>query len=154
MEESKALFRTIITYSWFQNSSVILFLNKKDLLAEKVMYSHLADYFPEYNGALLEYFFGRTTIRFLSFFKNIINEGEDLNILFLPLWKASCLVSIVDYVSANDRWFFEIKNLKIDLRTTFSNLSENFFASKLWNFQQSETVCIDRTFDRIIFYSN
>ncbi|XP_015278805.1 PREDICTED: guanine nucleotide-binding protein subunit alpha-11 [Gekko japonicus] len=31
MEESKALFRTIITYPWFQNSSVILFLNKKDL---------------------------------------------------------------------------------------------------------------------------
>uniref|UniRef100_A0A914I991 Guanine nucleotide-binding protein subunit alpha n=1 Tax=Globodera rostochiensis TaxID=31243 RepID=A0A914I991_GLORO len=50
MEESKALFRTIITYPWFQNSSVILFLNKKDLLAEKILYSHLADYFPEYDG--------------------------------------------------------------------------------------------------------
>lgn len=52
MEESKALFRTIITYPWFQNSSVILFLNKKDLLAEKILYSHLADYFPEYDGFL------------------------------------------------------------------------------------------------------
>jgi GTPase SAR1 family protein len=50
MEESKALFRTIITYPWFHNSSVILFLNKKDLLAEKILYSHLADYFPEYDG--------------------------------------------------------------------------------------------------------
>jgi hypothetical protein len=50
MEESKALFRTIITYPWFQNSSVILFLNKKDLLAEKILYSHLSDYFPEYDG--------------------------------------------------------------------------------------------------------
>uniref|UniRef100_A0A4W6GCP4 Guanine nucleotide-binding protein subunit alpha n=1 Tax=Lates calcarifer TaxID=8187 RepID=A0A4W6GCP4_LATCA len=50
MEESKALFRTIITYPWFQNSSVILFLNKKDLLEEKIMYSHLVDYFPEYDG--------------------------------------------------------------------------------------------------------
>ncbi|TMW44590.1 hypothetical protein DOY81_010330 [Sarcophaga bullata] len=49
MEESKALFRTIITYPWFQNSSVILFLNKKDLLEEKIMYSHLVDYFPEYD---------------------------------------------------------------------------------------------------------
>jgi len=37
MEESKALFRTIITYPWFTNSSVILFLNKKDLLDEKIM---------------------------------------------------------------------------------------------------------------------
>uniref|UniRef100_A0A1I8IWB5 Guanine nucleotide-binding protein subunit alpha n=1 Tax=Macrostomum lignano TaxID=282301 RepID=A0A1I8IWB5_9PLAT len=50
MEESKALFRTIITYPWFSNSSVILFLNKKDLLEEKVMYSHLVDYFPEFDG--------------------------------------------------------------------------------------------------------
>ncbi|XP_012174290.1 guanine nucleotide-binding protein G(q) subunit alpha isoform X3 [Bombus affinis] len=50
MEESKALFKTIITYPWFQQSSVILFLNKKDLLEEKIMYSHLVDYFPEYNG--------------------------------------------------------------------------------------------------------
>uniref|UniRef100_A0A4W4EWE3 Guanine nucleotide-binding protein subunit alpha n=1 Tax=Electrophorus electricus TaxID=8005 RepID=A0A4W4EWE3_ELEEL len=50
MEESKALFRTIITYPWFQNSSVILFLNKKDLLEEKISYSHLVDYFPEFDG--------------------------------------------------------------------------------------------------------
>ena len=53
MEESKALFKTIITYPWFQHSSVILFLNKKDLLEEKIMYSHLVDYFPEYNGESL-----------------------------------------------------------------------------------------------------
>ncbi|XP_011437271.1 guanine nucleotide-binding protein G(q) subunit alpha [Crassostrea angulata] len=51
MEESKALFRMIITYPWFQNSSVILFLNKKDLLEEKIMLSHLVDYFPEFDGA-------------------------------------------------------------------------------------------------------
>ena len=53
MEESKALFRTIITYPWFQNSSVILFLNKKDLLEEKITYSHLVDYFPEFDGELV-----------------------------------------------------------------------------------------------------
>ncbi|XP_031834163.1 G protein alpha q subunit isoform X7 [Nomia melanderi] len=50
MEESKALFKTIITYPWFQHSSVILFLNKKDLLEEKIMHSHLVDYFPQYTG--------------------------------------------------------------------------------------------------------
>ena len=54
MEESKALFKTIITYPWFQHSSVILFLNKKDLLEEKIMYSHLVDYFPEYDGACID----------------------------------------------------------------------------------------------------
>ncbi|XP_052264293.1 guanine nucleotide-binding protein G(q) subunit alpha-like [Dreissena polymorpha] len=50
IEESKALFRTIITYQWFQNSSVILFLNKTDLLEEKIMHSHLVDYFPDFDG--------------------------------------------------------------------------------------------------------
>ncbi|XP_051552139.1 guanine nucleotide-binding protein subunit alpha-14-like isoform X1 [Myxocyprinus asiaticus] len=50
MEESKALFRTIISYPWFQESSIILFLNKTDLLEEKISTSHLADYFPEYRG--------------------------------------------------------------------------------------------------------
>lgn len=60
MEESKALFKTIITYPWFQHSSVILFLNKKDLLEEKIMYSHLVDYFPEYDGKyqkFMQFFF-------------------------------------------------------------------------------------------------
>ncbi len=28
----------------------MLFLNKVDLLEEKIMYSHLVDYFPEYDG--------------------------------------------------------------------------------------------------------
>lgn len=55
MEESKALFKTIITYPWFQHSSVILFLNKKDLLEEKIMYSHLVDYFPEFDGAFSQF---------------------------------------------------------------------------------------------------
>nr|XP_010964986.1 guanine nucleotide-binding protein subunit alpha-11 [Camelus bactrianus] len=54
MEESKALFRTIVTYPWFQNSSVILFLNKKDLLEDKILYSHLVDYFPEFDGPQLD----------------------------------------------------------------------------------------------------
>nr|XP_015221211.1 PREDICTED: guanine nucleotide-binding protein subunit alpha-14-like isoform X2 [Lepisosteus oculatus] len=50
MEESKALFKTIITYPWFQQSSVILFLNKTDILEEKIIYSHIVEYFPEFTG--------------------------------------------------------------------------------------------------------
>ncbi|XP_016957021.1 G protein alpha q subunit-like isoform X1 [Drosophila biarmipes] len=50
MEESKCLFQTIIHYEWFQDKSVILFLNKNDLLEEKIKDSHLVDYFPEYDG--------------------------------------------------------------------------------------------------------
>ena len=50
MRESLALFEAIVGYPWFKKSSVILFLNKKDLLEEKIMYSDLADYFPDYTG--------------------------------------------------------------------------------------------------------
>ena len=55
MEESKALFKTIISYPWFQNSSFILFLNKLDILDEKIMYSHLVDYYPEFDGLFYEF---------------------------------------------------------------------------------------------------
>ncbi|XP_076140438.1 guanine nucleotide-binding protein subunit alpha-14-like [Alosa pseudoharengus] len=50
MVESKALFKTIISSNWFTDSSIILFLNKKDILQEKILKSHLADYFPAYTG--------------------------------------------------------------------------------------------------------
>ncbi|XP_053704440.1 guanine nucleotide-binding protein subunit alpha-11-like isoform X1 [Synchiropus splendidus] len=50
MEESMALFQAIINCKLFRKSSVILFLNKIDLLEEKVMHSHLVDYFPEFDG--------------------------------------------------------------------------------------------------------
>ena len=69
MEESKALFKTIITYPWFQHSSVILFLNKKDLLEEKIMYSHLVDYFPEYDGTY-------TCLSFEARFQTDIGNGR------------------------------------------------------------------------------
>ncbi|XP_050327079.1 guanine nucleotide-binding protein subunit alpha-14-like [Bactrocera neohumeralis] len=50
MEESKSLFRAILSTSYFRKSSIILFLNKQDLLEEKIMTSHLVDYYPEYEG--------------------------------------------------------------------------------------------------------
>lgn len=73
MEESKALFRTIITYPWFQESSVILFLNKKDLLEEKVLYSHLVDYFPEYDGKYYDFlvFLKKRLITFCLVFTHV-----------------------------------------------------------------------------------
>lgn len=51
LEESLALFETILAAQWFRKTSFILFLNKKDLLDEKIGKSHLVDYFPEYDGA-------------------------------------------------------------------------------------------------------
>lgn len=54
LEESKALFKTIVTSRWFRESSVILFLNKFDIFEEKILNmaknndKRLEDYFPEY----------------------------------------------------------------------------------------------------------
>ena len=39
IKESLRLFKTILEYHWFANTNVILFLNKKDLLQEKVQVS-------------------------------------------------------------------------------------------------------------------
>ncbi|KAF5403512.1 Guanine nucleotide-binding protein G [Paragonimus heterotremus] len=50
MEESLLLFRTIANYQCFQATSIILFLNKKDIFEEKILYSNLKDYFPEFPG--------------------------------------------------------------------------------------------------------
>ncbi|XP_041666911.1 guanine nucleotide-binding protein subunit alpha-14-like [Cheilinus undulatus] len=50
LRESIALFTTILSYRWFQDSSTILFLNKTDLLEEKITQSHLAAYFPAFKG--------------------------------------------------------------------------------------------------------
>jgi len=49
MEESLNLFRTILSYHWFKNSAIALFLNKKDLLEEKIQASKLETYFPSFN---------------------------------------------------------------------------------------------------------
>ncbi|XP_039550896.1 guanine nucleotide-binding protein subunit alpha-11-like isoform X1 [Pimephales promelas] len=50
MQESLSLFYTAIHSKWFANSSVILFLNKKDILAEKIQFSDLKTYFPKFKG--------------------------------------------------------------------------------------------------------
>lgn len=53
MKESQYIFKQTVTSIWFTNSAFVLFLNKKDLLEEKIMYSNLKDYYPEYNGESL-----------------------------------------------------------------------------------------------------
>ncbi|MGH0139660.1 UNVERIFIED_CONTAM: hypothetical protein FKN15_030300 [Acipenser sinensis] len=50
LRESLDLFRSIWNNRWLRTISVILFLNKQDMLAEKVLAgkSKIEDYFPEY----------------------------------------------------------------------------------------------------------
>ena len=50
MVESMNLYKNVCQIRWFLNKRIILFLNKTDLLAEKVQISPLKNYFPEYEG--------------------------------------------------------------------------------------------------------
>ncbi|XP_077462759.1 guanine nucleotide-binding protein subunit alpha-14-like isoform X2 [Stigmatopora argus] len=50
MEESLALFYTTIHSPWFHSTSIILFLNKTDILADKIQTSDLKKYFPGFMG--------------------------------------------------------------------------------------------------------
>ncbi|XP_033939721.1 guanine nucleotide-binding protein G(i) subunit alpha-2-like [Gymnodraco acuticeps] len=51
MHESMKLFDSICNNKWFTETSIILFLNKKDLFEEKIPRSPLNICFPEYTGA-------------------------------------------------------------------------------------------------------
>lgn len=50
MIESMKLFDSICNSKWFVETSIILFLNKKDLFEEKIARSPLTICFPEYSG--------------------------------------------------------------------------------------------------------
>ncbi|KAF8634270.1 hypothetical protein AX17_004227 [Amanita inopinata Kibby_2008] len=50
MQEALTLFDSICNSRWFVKTSIILFLNKIDLFAEKLPVSPLSDYFPDYTG--------------------------------------------------------------------------------------------------------
>ncbi|KAK3869847.1 hypothetical protein Pcinc_024875 [Petrolisthes cinctipes] len=51
MQESLKLFDSICNNKWFTETSIILFLNKKDLFEDKITKSPLTICFPEYSGA-------------------------------------------------------------------------------------------------------
>ncbi|KAK7834885.1 hypothetical protein U0070_022856 [Myodes glareolus] len=50
MHESLHLFNSICNHKYFATTSIVLFLNKKDLFQEKVAKVHLSICFPEYTG--------------------------------------------------------------------------------------------------------
>lgn len=50
MEEALRLFNSILNNKWFLETSVILFLNKKDLFEEKLRGKPLSHCFPDYTG--------------------------------------------------------------------------------------------------------
>ncbi|GEQ70869.1 hypothetical protein JCM33374_g4549 [Metschnikowia sp. JCM 33374] len=50
LEESLTLFDSVVNSRWFSRTSVVLFLNKIDVFANKLPHSPLENHFPDYNG--------------------------------------------------------------------------------------------------------
>lgn len=50
MQEALMLFDSICNSKWFARTSMILFLNKVDVFRQKIAYSSIKHYFPDYDG--------------------------------------------------------------------------------------------------------
>lgn len=50
LEESLILFDSVVNSRWFARSSIVLFLNKIDIFADKIRHVPLERYFPDYTG--------------------------------------------------------------------------------------------------------
>lgn len=53
LSESLTLFEEICNCQYFENTPLIVFLNKADLLRKKILEHDIAEYFPDYKGMLL-----------------------------------------------------------------------------------------------------
>lgn len=54
MHESLHLFNSICNHRYFAITSIVLFLNKKDVFVEKIKKAHLSMCFPDYDGNLVK----------------------------------------------------------------------------------------------------
>jgi GTPase SAR1 family protein len=50
MAEALKVFEEILNSPWFKKTAIILFLNKRDLFAQKIKTAKLKDYLPDYDG--------------------------------------------------------------------------------------------------------
>ena len=55
MHESLSLFKSISNNRFFRQAGMILFLNKKDLFAEKLRFESIQVCFPDYTGQSYTY---------------------------------------------------------------------------------------------------
>lgn len=80
--EALELFRSVCNNRAFEDTSILLFLNKKDIFAEKIMYSDIADQraFSDYSGPTQNYDEG--VLYFIQKFKDCLMD-DDFNDSFI-----------------------------------------------------------------------
>ncbi len=76
MIESLSLFESVVKNAHFADTSILLFLNKKDIFAEKIMYSNIADspFFSDYAGPPKDFDHG--VLYFIQKFEQHLEEEE------------------------------------------------------------------------------
>ena len=76
MIEALNLFESITKNAHFAETSIMLFLNKKDIFAEKLMYSNIADvdHFSDYHGPAQDFDHG--VLYFIQQFEEHLEEDE------------------------------------------------------------------------------
>lgn len=85
MHESMKLFDSICNNKWFTLTSIILFLNKKDLFEEKITRSPITICYPEYTGEANLYF---------SLWKVLYDDDVSFSILRKCLLYFYCILCI------------------------------------------------------------
>jgi GTPase SAR1 family protein len=82
MVEALELFRSVCNNRAFEDTSILLFLNKKDIFAEKIMYSDIADQrpFSDYSGPTQSFDDG--VLYFIQKFKDCLLD-DDFNDSFI-----------------------------------------------------------------------
>jgi len=75
MVEALELFRSVVNNSSFEKTSIILFLNKRDIFAEKILRSDIAaqKQFADYDGPTKDY--DRGVLYFIQKFKESLIDG-------------------------------------------------------------------------------
>ena len=100
MEESLNLFQAICVNKFFDQSSIILFLNKLDLFTEKInnTYHHLQLYFPNYNGPDRDVSAAKEFIK-EKFFASNTNKRKIIHVHFTTATDTSNIKVVLDVIA-------------------------------------------------------
>jgi len=103
VQEALDLFEDITNSEWFADTPIILFLNKKDLLAEKLKTQPLKDFFTEYKPAS-----GETYESAITFLKNEFDERNQQDREIIS--QVTCATNAAD---VKDVFLTHIKNILV-----------------------------------------
>lgn len=99
MHESLHLFNSICNHRYFAITSIVLFLNKKDVFVEKIKKAHLSMCFPDYDGNLV-----KKRELFSSFFFLAVFAEKKLILFCFVLVKARTLTKMPVTTSRCSSW--------------------------------------------------